>query len=106
MFIFYTIFCLLGTASFLKIFHIAIQPGQILGWWGDHLMKLERDGHLFLSKAGGMCETCFSFWFSAFMLPLYLIIVDFPFPIWGAIIWCFFYHAISTTVTLWILKNI
>lgn len=105
-FIFYTIFCLIGTASMLKILNIAIQPGQILEAWGNKLMDFERDGKLFLSKAGGMCETCFSFWWSLLLMPAYVALVDLPFPWWGCIIWCLFYHCIATCLTLYFLVKL
>lgn len=105
LFIFSTLFCIAGVACLLNVFYTATRPGQILGGWGEHLMELEREGHLFLSKAGGMCEICYSFWFNLLLLPLYFIVVDLPFPLWGSIVWVLFYHSISTIVTLKLITN-
>jgi hypothetical protein len=105
-FIFYTIFCLIGTASLLKVLHIAIQPTQIFGWWGEKLMQWEREGKLFLSKAGGMCELCYSFWFGLILLPVYVLLVELPFAWWGNILWCVLYHFISTCLTLYFLTRL
>lgn len=108
MFIIYTILFWLANACVLFILHVAIQPGQMFEAWGDKLIDWDRRGKLFLSKAGGLCEMCYSFWFSLILSPVYVYFVHelWTFGIVVSIIWFIIYHSIATVSTLWILKNI
>lgn len=77
-------FLLFGLAAFVKLMWFSIQRGQwadlLFGWqdrldrWDD---KAQRGSglHLFLFKAGGGCDTCFSFWLSFLLLPAFWAVV-------------------------------
>lgn len=62
-FLLYTITALIANACLAKILFISIQQGQwldsLLGWQ-KKLQKWDREGKMFLVKAGGYCELCFS----------------------------------------------
>ncbi len=62
-FLLYTIVGLIANACLAKILFISIQQGQwldsLLGWQ-KKLQKWDRKGKMFLVKAGGYCELCFS----------------------------------------------
>lgn len=62
-FLLYTITALIANACLVKILFISIQQGQwldsLLGWQ-KKLQKWDREGKMFLVKAGGYCELCFS----------------------------------------------
>ncbi len=63
LFFLYTLLALLANASLVKIAHISIQDGQWLDsllHWQKRLQQWDMDGKVFLAKAGGYCEVCFS----------------------------------------------
>lgn len=63
LFLIFTIIALVANACLAKILFISIQQGQwldnLLGWQ-KKLQKWDRQGKMFLVKAGGYCELCFS----------------------------------------------
>ncbi|RYE25455.1 MAG: hypothetical protein EOP51_04010 [Sphingobacteriales bacterium] len=62
-FLLYTIVALVANACLVKILFISIQQGQwldnLLGWQ-KKLQEWDRQGKVFVVKAGGYCELCFS----------------------------------------------
>ena len=59
----YSILALIANASVVKILYVSIQPGQwldVLLKWQYRLQRWDLEGKVFLSKAGGYCELCFS----------------------------------------------
>jgi hypothetical protein len=62
-FLLYTVLAILANACIVKILHISIQPGQWLDTllhWQQRLQQWDMEGRIFLAKAGGYCELCFS----------------------------------------------
>lgn len=62
-FLLYTTLALLANACLARIIFISIQPGQWLDTilnWQTRLQRWDRQGKIFLVKAGGYCELCFS----------------------------------------------
>jgi hypothetical protein len=109
MILLYTLIAWAANACILLIFHISTQQGQILGFWGDKLLDLERKEYRFLSKAGGLCEFCYAHWFSMLLSPVYFFMMHYlgySAEWYIYIIWFLVYHSIATVSTLWILKNI
>lgn len=85
IFLLYTIIAWLANASFVKILHISIQPGQ----WLDSLLNYQKrlqqwdlKGKLFLSKAGGYCETCFSHLITFFCFWMYVVFMNAVVDVW------------------------
>jgi len=84
-FILYTVVALVANASFVKILHISIQPGQ----WIDslfnyqkRLQKWDLTGNIFLSKVGGNCEVCFSHAFTFVGYWMYLLFMNGVVDLW------------------------
>lgn len=102
MFIILTIIAWVANACGLRIIHAFIHMN-----FDDTLLQWDRKGKLFLSKAGGLCELCFSFWWSLLFSPAYLYFIShfvtFNPVMW--VIWFLVYHSIATIATVWTLKR-
>ncbi len=68
IFLIFTVIFMIATACFGKLFHFAIQPGQVLDKlfnYQDMLERLFRSGKTYkqyLGKALGDCSMCFTSW--------------------------------------------
>lgn len=84
-FLAYTIVAWLANASLVKILHISIQPGQWIDTLFDYQKKLlnwDLQGKLFLSKAGGNCEMCFSHLLTFFGFWIYALFMNGVVGVW------------------------
>ncbi len=84
-FLLYTMVAWFANASFVKILHISIQPGQWLDSllnYQKHLQQWDLKGKLFLSKAGGYCETCFSHLITFFCFWVYVVFMNTVVDVW------------------------
>jgi hypothetical protein len=108
IFLLYTVIALIANASMVKIIHISIQPGQWLGIWQKQLAKWDEKGNMFLAKAGGLCEVCFSHAMTFIFFWVYLISMVHVFDIvWYAwILWYFIYVSIGTILSLYFINRL
>ena len=84
-FIVYTIIAWIANASFVKVLHVSIQPGQWLDLLFDYQKRLlhwDMKGKLFLSKAGGNCEICFSHFVAFCCYWVYVLCMNAVLHVW------------------------
>lgn len=108
MFLAYTTIALLANACIVKILHISIQYGQWLGIWQKYLARWDEMGNVFMAKAGGLCEACFSHALTFIFFWVYLIAMLHVFDIvWYAwILWYFIYVSIGTILSLYFITKL
>jgi hypothetical protein len=120
-FLLYTIVALIANACLAKILFISIQQGQwldsLLGWQ-KKLQKWDMEGKMFLVKAGGYCELCFSHAVTFICFWCYVLFMNSVIHYWLTdevnnwittitinIIWYLFYISTGTNLSLYLLNK-
>lgn len=121
-FLLYTILAWLANACLIKILHTSIQPGQWLDsllHWQQRLQQWDMEGKVFLAKAGGYCELCFSHLLTAAGFWVYVWFMNSVMGAWisdglhhilpallANILWYFVYVSIGTNLSLYFIVKL
>ncbi len=109
----YTAFCIVANACCVKIMHVLIQEGQLLGGWQRVLQRMDRsDDKLLnaLTKPLGYCEFCFSHLLSVIGFIVFITFMNstdlWAFNIAASIVWYMVYVSCSTILSLYFLTQL
>lgn len=108
VYILITLLSLLANASIVKMLHTSIQIGQWLEIWQKYLAKWDSEGRVFLAKAGGLCELCFSYWITTILFIPYLVAMMLTFDVaWYVYIgWYLLYVPFGTMLSLYFIVKL
>jgi hypothetical protein len=100
------IFIILGISSglFSKFIDFCFNEGNIFDFYYLFIITHIEPVSPKLAKMLGVCNTCFNFWFSTFLFPVFLYLLGLNFKIEYFYLY-FIYISFSCTISLFLNKN-